>query len=87
MASCENCYKAFEAGYEESEKAYIGTIEGLRARVAELEAALEKAYWSETLRCVKTCAEHDADRVATLQLITKTLGYHPARAAMEGQRD
>lgn len=23
MASCENCYKAFEAGYEEAELAYI----------------------------------------------------------------
>jgi len=27
MATCENCWKAFEAGYGEAEKAYLATIE------------------------------------------------------------
>lgn len=37
--TCENCWKAFEAGYEEAEKAY-------GQRIVALETALREGEWS-----------------------------------------
>lgn len=42
MATCENCWKAFEAGYGEAEKSYLATIESRDAELATLAAEATK---------------------------------------------
>ncbi len=47
VATCENCWKAFEAGYGEAEKAYLATIESRDAELATL--AVEATKLREAL--------------------------------------
>lgn len=57
MATCENCWKAFEAGYGEAEKAYLATIESRDAELATL--AVEATKLREALEETREQLERD----------------------------
>jgi hypothetical protein len=53
--TCENCHKAFEAGYEEAEKAYHARIAEMEAEVAQRRAFMDE-YRAELVEVAATNA-------------------------------